>query len=83
MPRHQLLAELLSSALRVERLFGRCGGVAAICASLSGTECLEQPGCMSLLDAGPVDACQQLCLTTAECTTGTCVPSSEGITHCE
>ncbi len=36
--------------------FGRCGGVAASCASLSGAACLEQPGCMSLLDAGPVDA---------------------------
>lgn len=35
---------------------GRCTGAATSCGALSGDACTEQPGCMSLLDAGMPDA---------------------------
>lgn len=47
-----------------------------------GEACTSANACVR--GAACIDgSCQQLCLTTAECTTGNCVASSEGITHCE
>ena len=47
-----------------------------------GSGCTEATSCVR--GAACIDSiCQRLCRSTADCTSGTCVPSSEGIRHCE
>lgn len=51
-------------------------GFSAIGEGCTATGCMRGAICID-------SVCQQICRTTADCTAGTCVPSSEGITHCE